>query len=80
MFVTDRRQTDGRAAIAHSERERELTFAKNQSAFSEITGNSRPILTPHLSVPVSFCVILYFGPYRSYLILIRGNKYIINMM
>ena len=29
---TDRQQTDGRA-IAYSERERELTFAKNQELF-----------------------------------------------
>ena len=32
---TDRRQTDGRA-IAYSEREREFTFAKNESKHSEI--------------------------------------------
>jgi len=36
MNVTDDRQTDDGWATAYSEREREFTFAKNQSAFDVV--------------------------------------------
>jgi len=48
MSITDRQATDGRA-IAYSEREREFTFAKNQSTFGEKVGCLLCLCTVFLS-------------------------------
>ena len=53
--VTDRRQTDGRA-IAYSEREREFTFAKNETKM----GNNSVLYKKLLSSTVGATVVLQF--------------------